>query len=275
MRRLVILGIVVLVGAIAVGTIAAAPEKRNADKTAAPEKKSGGPAVAPAASSSISGTILETMDSGGYTYMKLKTDRGEVWAAVNKAAVKKGSTATVVDPLPMQNFESKTLKRKFDLIYFGALAGPGAGGAPAEGAALPPGHPAVGTGDSKAMMAAQHAAAASGPADVGPIKVAKASGPGGKTVAEVFAQKTSLKDTPVAVRGKVVKVTREVMGKNWLHLRDGSGSADKKDNDLTVTTAGMAAIGDVVLVRGVVHLDRDFGAGYTYSVIIEDAQLSK
>ena len=275
MRRLVILGIVVLVGAIAVGTIAAAPEKRSGDKTATPQKRSGEKAAASATISSITGTVLETMDSGGYTYLKLKTDRGEVWAAVNKAAVKKGSTATVTNPLPMQNFESKTLKRKFDLIFFGELAGPAGGaGAPAEAASLPPGHPAVG-GDSKSMMAAQHAAAASGPADVGPIKVAKATGASGKTIAEVFAQKTALKGTEVAVRGKVVKVTPEVMGKTWIHLRDGSGSADRKDNDLTVTTAGMAAVGDVVLVRGVVHLDRDFGAGYTYSVIIEDAQLSK
>jgi len=65
------------------------------------------------------------------------------------------------------------------------------------------------------------------------------------------------------------------MGKNWLHLHDGTGSAAKKDNDITVTTSGLAAVGDVVLVKGVVHLDRDFGAGYTYSVIIEDAKVSK
>ena len=73
----------------------------------------------------------------------------------------------------------------------------------------------------------------------------------------------------------VVKVTPEVMGKNWLHLRDGSGSREKKDDDITVTTTAMAAVGDVVVVRGVVHLDRDFGAGYTYPVIIEDAKVTK
>ena len=122
-------------------------------------------------------------------------------------------------------------------------------------------------------MLAQHSAAATGPSDVGPIKVAKAEG--GKTVAEIFAQRAALKDKEVAVRGKVVKFTPEVMGKNWIHLRDGSGSREKKDDDITVTTAATAAVGDVILVRGVVKLDRDLGAGYTYSAIIEDAKLSK
>jgi hypothetical protein len=79
----------------------------------------------------------------------------------------------------------------------------------------------------------------------------------------------------VAVRGKVVKYNPGIMGKNWIHLRDGSGSNEKKDNDLTVTTSDSAAVGGVVLVKGRVHLDRDFGSGYVYSVIIEDAKVSK
>ena len=77
------------------------------------------------------------------------------------------------------------------------------------------------------------------------------------------------------MRGKVVKYTPAVMGKNWVHLRDGSGTHEKANDDLTVTTSGSAAVGDVVLVKGVVHLDRDFGAGYSYAVIIEDASLSR
>ena len=77
------------------------------------------------------------------------------------------------------------------------------------------------------------------------------------------------------MRGKVVKYTPEVMGKNWIHLRDGSGSRASKDDDITVTTTSAAAIGDVIVVKGVVKTNRDFGAGYTYPVIIEDAKVSK
>ena len=231
------------------------------DTKPAPAKAQAKPAAAPA-DASVTGTILETMDAGGYTYMKLKTSSGEVWAAVNQSKVKKGATATVVNPAEMRNFESKTLHRKFDRILFGKLAegAPKAGSAPSQE-------------QVNAAMKAQHSSAASGPADVGVIKVAKAEG--GKTVAEIFAERTALKDKEVAVRGKVVKYTPEVMGKNWIHLRDGSGSRDKKNDDITVTTKGTAAVGDVVLVRGTVKLDKDFGAGYTYSVILEDAKLSK
>ena len=64
------------------------------------------------------------------------------------------------------------------------------------------------------------------------------------------------------------------MGKNWLHIRDGSGSADKSDNDLTVTTSTPAKLGDTVLVTGLVSLNKDFGAGYKYTVILDDAKVT-
>jgi hypothetical protein len=258
MRALVTLGIIAFL------TIpAAAAARQQASK-----------APAPASVPSVTGTVLETMDSGGYTYMKLKTADGEIWSAVNQSKVKKGQTVTIATPMFLSNFESKTLHRTFDRIIFGTLASRGGAAQQEGGAPLPPGHPAVG-GATKENMAAQHSAAANPQVDSAPIRVTRAEGATGRTIAELYAQRTALKDKEVAVRGKVVKVTPEVMGRNWLHLHDGTGSAAKKDNDITVTTSGTAAVGDVVLVKGVVHLDKDFGAGYTYSVIIEDAKLSK
>ena len=260
--RLSTLVSMLLAGAV-FGLALPVPDVAQAQK--APAK----PAVAAPASapSEVTGTVLETMESGGYTYLKLKTSSGEVWAAVNKADVKKGSAATVTNPMLMENFESKTLNRKFDKIYFGTLGNTGGG-------ALPPGHPAVG-GAPNGNMAAQHAAAAAGPADVGPIKVSKAPGPDGRTVAEIYAQKTALKDKKVVLHGKVVKFLPEIMGKNWIHVRDGSGSAAGKNDDMTITTADTVAVGDVVTVTGTVKLDKDFGAGYAYPVMIEDAKISK
>jgi hypothetical protein len=170
---------------------------------------------------------------------------GETWAAVLKAPVKKGDDVTVVNAAPMDGFESRTLNRKFDRIVFGSLAGAG------------------------------DAAAAAGPADAPKIEVKKAEGAQGRTVAEVFARKAALKDKEVAIRGKVVKFTREVMGKNWVHLRDGSGTREGKDDDITVTTTDAAAMGDIVLVTGTVRLDKDFGAGYAYPVLIENAKVAK
>jgi hypothetical protein len=124
------------------------------------------------------------------------------------------------------------------------------------------------------MMAAQHAAAAQGPsAAVGDVKVPRAEG--GKTVAEIVAQRKALADKEVTIRGKIVKFLPGIMGRNWAHIRDGSGSAENKDNDLTVTTNDTAAIGDVVVVKGTVKIDQDFGAGYAYPVMIEKATLIK
>jgi hypothetical protein len=120
-----------------------------------------------------------------------------------------------------------------------------------------------------------HADVKKSPVDETPIKVEKASGSEGKTVAELFAQRAALKGKTVAVRGKVVKFLPEIMGKNWVHIRDGSGSAKGKDNDLTVTTKEKVAVGDVVVVRGTLQSDKDIGAGYEFPAIIEDAKLSK
>jgi hypothetical protein len=105
-------------------------------------------------------------------------------------------------------------------------------------------------------------------ADVDLTGIEKAEG--GKTVAEVFAEKDQLAGANVVVRGKVVKTNAGVMGKNWLHVRDGSGA--EGTNDLTVTTASvLPEVGSTVVVSGPLTLDKDFGMGYRYDVIIEDA----
>lgn len=170
--------------------------------------------------------------------------------------------------------------------------------APAQGGELPPGHPPLGgapaTGQPGAVgqgamgqpgamgqaggMAMQnapaHGAAMSAEADVGDVKVPKATGPDARTVAEVFAQRAALKGKTVTVRGKVVKYNAGIMGKNWIHLRDGTG-AEGKDNDVTVTSQDVAAKGDVVTVQGTVALDQNIGMGTPYPIIIQDAKVTK
>jgi hypothetical protein len=112
-------------------------------------------------------------------------------------------------------------------------------------------------------------------ADVGSVKVPKATGPDARTVAEIVEKRSALNDKPVLVRGKVVKYTAGVMGKNWLHLRDGSGSSADKTNDVAVTTIDDTKVGDIVMVRGTVRTDVNLGSGYSYAVLIEDARLQK
>jgi len=120
------------------------------------------------------------------------------------------------------------------------------------------------------QMPAEHPVATPAP-EVDLTGIAKADG--GKTVAEVFAEKDALGGQKVTVRGKVVKVNAGIMNTNWLHVRDGSGA--EGTNDLTVTTAGtVPGVGDTVLLTGTVALNKDFGMGYSYDVIVEDTEVT-
>lgn len=116
-----------------------------------------------------------------------------------------------------------------------------------------------GSGDAKAPAASER------------IKVEKAKGADAYTVSETYEKAEKLDKTTVVVRGKVVKVSKGIMGKNWVHLRDGSGDPGKGTNNLVVTTQDDPNIGDVVTAKGTVYKDKDFGAGYKYRVIVEEA----
>ena len=141
---------------------------------------------------------------------------------------------------------------------------------------LPPGHPPIDGAAPMADATAPQGADATAPhgadaAGAGAVEaVPKADGADGRTVAEVFAQKAELSGKPVAVRGKVTKFNPNIMGANWVHLQDGSGSASSGDNDLTLQIKDSVAVGDVVTIRGTLVTDKDFGAGYAYDVIVQE-----
>jgi hypothetical protein len=208
-------------------------------------------ATAQPAAMTVKGEILQTQNVDSYTYLRLKTSTGEIWAAVPTTTAKKGAQVTIGNAMTMENFESKTLKKKFDKIVFGQLVEPGA--APAAPTGGVPAGPTAGTA----------------------IKVAKASGPDARTVAEVVKGKAGLKDKTVLVRGQVVKANLGIMGKNWLHLQDGSGAAADGSNDILVTTQDKAAVGEVVSAKGTVRIDINLGSGYAYAVLIENAAVRK
>jgi hypothetical protein len=209
--------------------------------------------------SPFQGEVLESVNAGSYTYLRLKTKDGEVWAATMLSSFAKGTKVQLHDPMLMTNFESKAMGRTFDEIVFASAISTDKGGLsnPAE------------------QMGAAHknAAAAASAAKVPVIKVPKAAGANGRTVAEVHAQRVKLKDKSVAVQGTVVKYSPDIMDRNWIHLRDGSGSAADKSNDLMVTTRQKAKVGDVV-VSGIVKTDVNYGSGYAYPVVIDSATLN-
>jgi hypothetical protein len=209
----------------------------------------------------LEGEALEVIDVPSYTYIRIGEKGGVgTWAAVSSAPIAKGSRVRVVSETKMVGFRSEKLERTFDEIHFGALEG-----APGQ---------AIGNTMTATVGANPHGGARPS-ADVPVGKVDKASGPSAFRIAEVHAQKQKLAGRSVRVRGVVVKSTSGVLGKTFMHLRDGTGDAKSANNDLTVTTPATATVGETLTVEGTVSLEKDLGAGYRYEVIIEDARLSK
>lgn len=264
------------------------PEAKPVEQAAV----AGGNEQAAAAGFPIQGKAKEVFNSGGYTYVLIGGEKGDKWVAVPGTKVEAGEACVVAEGMVMQDFSSKTLNRTFKEIVFA----PGLEGKMAEiahgennGAAAGPADSAAGGGFESAMQKEGGNATAAmpvNPAETAPgsgkavapfveLKVAKASGANAYTVADIFSKAAGLNGKKVKIKGQVVKFSPQIMGKNWLHLQDGTGDPVKNTHDLVVTSAGKAEKGDIVTVEGVLAANKDFGAGYKYAVIVEDVAITR
>jgi len=214
---------------------------------------------------SLRGTVKETVDSGGYTYLLLASEKGDVWAAAKQFSVAVGDEVEVAGMTPMNNFHSKTLDRTFEEIQFVARAkvvgAETTAKASQPSSAVPSSHPPIG-GNESASPESENPQA-----KITPL-------PDGLTVAQLFEKKAELSGKTVKFRGRVVKANKAIMAKNWMHIQDGTG--EPGSNDITVTSkTGYAEVGTIVTVEGTVALEKDFGAGYKYDVIVEDATIKE
>jgi hypothetical protein len=259
------------------------PAAARSDAMAGPFDPDQPPSEAPIAP--LKGRVREVIEVAQYTYLRLGTDQGEVWAAVSKAPVVVESDVTVENPARMEHFESVTLKRTFDVIYFGNLPTSGA----AATGKLPPGHPSIdGPSNEPAdELPAGHpsvdgAVATSplygGAASATPtngnneVFVPRVSGDNAHTIGDLFAQSTKLEGKVVRVRGRVVKVTAGVQGKTYLRLRDGTG-ARPEERELVVTSQAEARVGEVTTFEGTLRTQVDVGIGFRYPILLSDAQV--
>jgi len=235
----------------------------------------------------VTGTVLEAMNASGYTYMQVDTGKDKVWVAIPATEVKKGDTITYNQGMVMPDFHSKTLGRSFKQIIFSSgLAGQGAGN-PHKSSTSPHGKKSEGDSFSDAVKAESGpAAATSKPPQVSggsagataPLmesKVEKASGENGYTVEEIFTKSKELNGKKVRVKGKIVKYNPNIMGKNWIHLQDGTGDPMANTHDLVVTTEEKLSSQDIITIEGTMTANKDFGAGYKYAVIVEGAKIIK
>ena len=204
------------------------------------------------ASNKISGKVTDTLEAAGYTYAEVDTGKEKVWAAASTTPLKIGDMISFTTEMPMKDFHSNSLKRDFPIIYFVSRFITDEAGM---------------TGASS-DMASPHGKIKPDPAAKPVEGIDKVKG--GNTIAEVYADKQTLNGKAIRVRGQVTKFTTNVMGKNWLHIRDSSTL-----DDLTITTSNTAAVDAVVIIEGKLALDKDFGYGYVYPLIVEDAGVTK
>jgi hypothetical protein len=198
------------------------------------------------------GKVTEVIEAEGYTYAQIDTGKEKVWAAGPVTPIKVGDMIGFPTKMPMQNFHSQSMNRDFSIIYFVDNFVTGNEAVP----------------DKTRQPIAAHGLSQKKPL-AEPVKnITKVKG--GTTIAEIHTNKTSLNGKTVQVRGKVTKLTTGVLGKNWLHIMDSSSH-----EDLTITTTSKVGMGDIVVAKGKIGLDKDFGYGYVYPVILEDAEITR
>lgn len=195
-------------------------------------------------SSSHEVVVKEAIQANSYTYLYVSEDTKEYWIATAKQPFEVGMTLYYDQGMEMKDFTSKEIDRTFDSIYF------------------------VGK-----MRGTSSANASSGRKAVAPAKdIAVEKVAGGLSIAELYANKADYEGKVVTVRGQVTKFNSGIMGRNWVHLQDGTKSGDAFD--LTLTTQAVVSKNDVVVFSGTVSLNKDFGAGYVYELILEEATLA-
>jgi hypothetical protein len=242
------------------------PTQKSAQAPSTAEKAEPAPSPNPApaeAPGQSSGTVIETMNAAGYTYVYVDNGTEKIWAAAPEFAVKVGDEVLVPEGMAMHNYHSQTLNRDFEVVYFvesvlnASNPSMGTASSPAN-MQMPEGHPPIGRNTAPPTV------------DLSAVQKAE----GGMTIGEIYAGKSDLSGKNVTLRGKVVKFSPQIMGTNWIHLQDGSGDQTAGTNDLTVTSGVQVSVGDTVIASGPLTLDKDFGYGYKYNLIMENAEVT-
>ncbi len=231
------------------GRCSIAAQETELVKTEVKQQMGGGVA------SGVTGKVIETMTEGGYTYVNLEKDGKKLWAAFPVMSVFVGQELNSVGCMPMMNFQSKALNRTFDMIMF----------------CNTPLTPA----EAELMKKKSVGSNVAIPISSQKIVVDKVEGDNVYTIAQCYSKSADLNNKSVTVKGKVMKVSAKIMGRNWIHLQDGTGEISKKTNDLVFTSKDLPKVGDIVTLSGTLLTNKDFGSGYKYNVIVENAAIKK
>ncbi len=195
--------------------------------------------------------VKEFIQTSKYTYLYVNENNANFWIAVRRLDAKIGDDVYYQQAFEMKDFKSKELGRVFESVLFIQ-----------DNTSTPPNANTAKQVTSKKMP----------PRVDKRISGIKVKAPkGGIQIAELFKNRDLYANKKVKIRGQVIKVNNGIMGKNWIHIQD--GTAHGEGYDLTLTTQGKTKIGDVITIEGTVYLKKKFGAGYSYDLIIEEAHI--
>ena len=195
--------------------------------------------------------VEEVLNTSNYSYLNVEEDGKKFWIAIPKKEVTIGETYYFKGGLLKKNFHSKEHDRVFETVYLVSDVH----------------KQPIGSGGSAADEALNKIHGHGSAADNSLVNVEPAEG--AIKLSELFSSKEKYEGQVVKVTGKCVKMNPNIMGRNWVHIQDGSGGG----LDLTVTTAENVPVGQVVTLEGTITLNKDFGAGYQYAIIMEEAKL--
>jgi hypothetical protein len=193
--------------------------------------------------------VLENMDASNYTILHVEENGKDYWMAAPQFHTQKGETLYYMQAMEMKNFEVKSINRTFESIFFvqaisNSINGPA---------------PQVSPHGSITSVKKENVS-------VEPLK-------DGYTIEKVYSMKEKIAGKTIKIKGKVTKYNGNIMGRNWIHIQDGTGSDDTAD--LLITSSEEASIGQALVFEGTVAVNKDFGAGYSYKVLLENGKILK
>lgn len=186
--------------------------------------------------------VKEVIQTSGYSYLRVKEGEKEMWLAIVKIPATIGQTYTFDDAASIKDFTSKELKRTFQEVFFLAKL------------TLVP--------ENKIILEKNKSKTSKKPTKAVDVSIEK-----------LYENKKSFSEKTVRITGKVTKRTPDVMGKTWIHIEDGTSFSGKYD--LTITTNQEVKVGDEIIVEGEISLNKDFGSGYFFEVMMEDGTIQK
>ncbi len=192
------------------------------------------------------GVVVDVMQGGGYTYLQIDDTKKRYWIAVEGVNLEKGTEVRFQEEMKAKNFESKALNRTFDELVF-----------------------ASNLQYRTKVQEKGNLALINEYVEVSPYQRE-----GTMSIKEAWEKRTQLNGKSVTIRAKVVKASSAILGRNWIHLQDGTGE-NREVGRIVFTSQESPKVGDIVTATGIVAVDKNFGSGYIYTIIVENATFTK